>query len=425
MVVDLKKKTLFTAHPVVVVGAGHAGMQFATHLTEAMPGARIVLVDADADWPCHKPPLSKSYLSDRRETLRRLREPSWFVNHNVGFRRGVRVRTFNTRWQTVSFDNGEHLQYSRLILAMGSRPRVPEIPGLDQAGVVVLRNHRDAEQIRKWAYPATYAVVLGGGYIGVETATALARHGRKVTLIESGPRLLRTIAAESIAALVKRRLERAGVRVFLNTSLSEVCGDGRIRRIVLDSGESFPAEVLIVGTGAEPDTELAERARLDCDDGILVSPTMRTSALNVYAVGDCARFPSERYGISLRLTSIQNANDTARCAVDAIRGKPVPYKASPWFWTDAGGARVQICGVPVGANNSLSCGDPQRERFSVYHFSGDQLVAVESVDEPHTHLLARRFFDLDRLPTRDDVQQGPEHLEQLYQRWRRESLRRR
>ena len=407
--------------PVVVIGAGEAGMQFVAHLVEQVRGARVILVDASEDWPYHKPAMSKAYLKDRHEKPQWIRSLHWFERHGVEFIRGARLVAFNVKWQTAHLDNGRLLQYSRLILAFGTHVRVPEIRGLDLPGVSTLRTRQDADEIRRWANPSTYPVVLGAGFLGMEAATAMARHGRQVSIIEAGPRLLGHRVAPEVSATCQRRLERADVTVHLNTTVTEVLGDDRIRQLKLDNGKVIPAEALVVAVGSQLDTRVAEVAKLACDDGILVDGSMRTSGHHVYAIGDCARFYSPRYGKRLRLESIQNASDTARRAVEAMRGfYSSEYDATPWFWSEVAGIRLQICGLSESANRRLVVGDTDRDRYSVYHFAGDELVAVDSVDDEAAHLMVRRFFDLGRLPSQDDIEAGPKHLQLLYNDWVRE-----
>ena len=416
-----KEKVNFGLKPIIVIGAGHAGMQFVSHLVDKEPGVRIILIDGHEEWPYYKPALSKEFLANRHFQIQDIRAPAWFQRHGVMFLRGVRLRSIDTKFQVAYLDNGKHVLYSRLILATGLQRRVPDIPGLDLKGVTQLQTRADAEAFRRWVNPLVYPVILGGGLKGVEAATALSRLSRKVTIIESGPCLLGGRVSPLVSELCRERLERSGCRIYLNTTITQVVGDAHIRAVELDNGERLRAEALIVATGAELDTRIAEEAGIACDDGILVDGAMRTSAPKVYAIGDCARYNSARYGRSIRLESIQNANDTAVCAVAAVRGETANYNATSWFWSEVGGFRLQICGLRDNAKRFQIVGDRERCRFSAFHFAGDELVAVESVNDERMHFLARCFFDLGRLPSEDDVVMGRAHLQARYNAWREEA----
>ncbi|KRC63232.1 hypothetical protein ASE14_04795 [Agromyces sp. Root81] len=390
------------ADGVVVVGAGQAGVQFADSLRSGGFAGRIVLVGDEPCLPYQRPPLSKSHLSDlpgADEPLP-LRGSAFFDDVGIESRRGVSATAIDRPARTVTLSNGEQLSYDRLVLALGSRHRALDVPGAELDGVHRLRTVEDADRLRERLASVSSAVVVGAGFIGLEFAAAAVARGVATTVIASGgrpmPRSL-TGAASAQLADVHRRLGttiRYGERVAAILDVS-----GRAAGVRLESGELVPADLVLLGVGAVAEDELGARAGLATDDGILVDSRLGTRDPFVSAIGDCARFVDGDHGVA-RLESVQNAVDQARYLAARLLGATnEPYRATPRFWTHQGPLRLDIVGVPRPGLDVVVRGDVESGRFSIFGFSGDDLVSVESFNAAADHLSARRCFDSGRLPS--------------------------
>jgi 3-phenylpropionate/trans-cinnamate dioxygenase ferredoxin reductase subunit len=262
---------------------------------------------------------------------------------------------------------------------------------------------------------AESVVVLGGGFIGLEMAATLAGKGHRVTVIEAQDRILGRAVSPFISRHVRQRIEASGVRVMLNTTIAELQGDGgTIAGALASTGETIPAGMMIVGIGVVPDIDLAERAGLRTDNGIAVDGGMRSSVPQILAVGDNASYVHWQTGNRVRLESVQNATDQARLAARTILGHDEDYSAVPWFWSDIGDMKLQMVGLSTGADTHVVVGDPDANRFSVFHFAGDRLVSIDSVNRPADHMLGRRMIAAGYSPSREQLHQGADAIKAAF-----------
>ncbi|WP_315925736.1 NAD(P)/FAD-dependent oxidoreductase [Mesorhizobium sp. SP-1A] len=396
---------------VVIVGAGHAGVQAAASLREEGYDGPVVLVGDEAELPYHKPPLSKTFIKDAEAKPQPLRGEAFYSGHEIDFRPGTEVRGIDIPGRRLELAAGGTLSFDRLILATGSRPRTLPLPGADLAGVVSLRSVADARLIRELSGKAEDAVIIGGGFIGLEIAATLRAAGRNVTVIEAADRVLGRAVAPVIAAHVHRRLEEIGVRVLTGTTVSRLEGEGgHVAGAVLPSGERIPARLVVIGIGVVPNVELAAAAGLAVGNGIRVDAQMRTSVPEVLAVGDAVNYRHWFTGGDVRLESVQNATDQARLAARTILGHEEAYSAVPWFWSDIGDMKLQMVGLALGGDRHVVAGDAADNKFSVYHFAGDRLIAIESVNRPADHMLGRKMLGAGFSPADSLVTAGPDAL---------------
>ncbi len=350
---------------IVIVGSGHAGVQLAAAL--APSDHDIVLVGDEAVLPYHRPPLSKGYMLGEVDAAALALRPASFYQA-VERHAGIRAIGIDRLAQRLGLAGGTALAYDHLVLATGLRNR--RLPG-----AFSLRDLGDATAIRDRLATARDVVVIGGGFIGLEFAAVAATPARKVTVIEQAPQILGRSVSAPIAGCIAAWHRARGTALHCATAATEA---------------HFRADLVLAGIGAEPDIALAAEAGLAIDNGIAVDALLSTSDPAISAIGDCASFPTA--GGRVRLESVQNATDQARCLAAGLAGRPVPYDAVPWFWSDQGDIKLQIAGLGAGADHLVVRGDPAGGRFSVFRFRDGVLAAVESINRPADHMAARRLL---------------------------------
>ena len=387
--------------PIVIIGGGHAAAQLCASLAEAGQGARVHLVCEEVHLPYQRPPLSKSYLKGAAEVLQFHRAEAWFAEHGVTLHLGDAALAIDRVACTVSLRSGKALAYERLVLATGTRAR--RLPALSDHldNVAVLRHAVDAAALRTRLADMLAAgerlTVLGGGFIGLEIAATARLLGLPVEVLEGAPRLLARSVSPALAEHVLAHHRAAGIEVRLGVKVDafEVTAE-RLASLSVD-GSKQGVDQLVMGIGAVPETALAQAAGLEVENGIVVDGAMRTSDPSILAIGDCASFIA-RDGRRLRLESVQNANDQARTAAATLLGRDEPYQAVSWFWSEQGGLRLQMVGLLPAEPTSTRRAGATPQNFSLFHYDGDQLACVESVNAPVDHMMARKFLEAGKSP---------------------------
>ena len=385
---------------VVVVGAGHGGVQAAASLRDLGYPGKIVLADAQAHVPYQRPPLSKNFLGDIFEggaAGEPLRALEFFDTHRIDLELGTEVTALRTAEHQVQLADGRTLDYTHLILATGAANRTLDIPGKDLDGVVELRTLSDASTLRDRLRAAQRIVVIGGGFIGLEVAAAAATSS-SVTIVEPQDRVLARAVTPIVSDAVQRAHDRAGNTILLNVGAQALAGaKGHVRHVTLTNGTQLPADLVVVAVGVTANDRLAVEAGIRVDNGILVDDWLRTSAQDVFAVGDCVARLEEGAATPLRLECVQNAVDQARhVATSIVHGCGAEYQRVPYFWTNQLDLRIQTVGLGSAHDEFLVLGERELDRFSVCRFRDNRLVAVESVNRPRDHMAARRILDEDR-----------------------------
>ncbi|QGV77506.1 NAD(P)/FAD-dependent oxidoreductase [Streptomyces ficellus] len=395
-----------TGQRVVVVGAGQAGSDAAAALRERGFTGEVTLVGEEGAVPYQRPPLSKAYLAGRMDAAGLdLRPEEFYSAHGIERVRQDRVTRIDRDAGAVVLASGRTLPYDRLVLATGARPRSLPVPGAGLTGVRVLRSLADADALRRALAGARHLAVIGGGFIGLELAATASGLGVRTAVVEAGTRVMGRTVGPEVSARLAAEHEAHGVELFLGREVTALAGDrdGHVRVVELNDGRRIPADVVVVGIGVLPEVELAADAGLEVGGGIVVDARLRTSDRAVYAIGDCARFPSPHAAGRLRLESVQNASDQARHVAAELCGASAPYTAVPWFWTDQYDLRVQIAGVVRAHDHRVTVGDPAG-RFSVLCFRDGLLVGTESVNRPADHMITRRLLASDGpRPTPDEA----------------------
>jgi 3-phenylpropionate/trans-cinnamate dioxygenase ferredoxin reductase subunit len=378
---------------VVIIGAGHAGFQCAAALRQQGFTGDVTLVSNEPTLPYQRPPLSKAYLLGKTSAADlAFRASSFFDEHRVTLVAGC-VESIDRGTQRVTFSNGESLPYDHLVIATGSQPRTLPVPGAELAGVLSLQTLNDADRLLAAMAACTNVVVIGAGFIGLEFAASARLLGRPVTVLDVADRPMARVISPECAAAFDQAHRSLGTNLLFRTGVERLEGkDGRLATAVTTSGMQIPADLVLVGIGALPRVELARQAGLPIDNGIVVDATLRTADPHVSAIGDVASFPG-RGGTRLRLESVQNATDQARAVAARLSGhSEVPYEAVPWFWSDQGKLKLQIAGLRSGDDERVVIGEATGANFSVLCISDGVLHAVESVNRPADHMLARRLL---------------------------------
>lgn len=379
---------------IVVVGGGHAAAQFCASIHEAASAepVHLTMVAEEGYLPYQRPPLSKTWMKDENPQPAWLRPASFYADKSIDVRLDTKVTSIDATTHTLKLSSGDTLSYDTLVLATGTRARTLPLfdAGFSNAGA--LRTLADAQRLREQISAAQNVLVLGGGFIGLEIAATSAALGKQVTVLEASDRMLGRSVSSEVSDWLLQAHRAAGVAIELGARADrlEVVDDKVTGVWVAD--RFYPADVVVVGVGAEPNIEIAQAAGLECDNGIVVNEFMQTSQPDIYAIGDCSAFTSYASGRRMRLESVQNANDQARCAARSILGDPAPYTAMPWFWSDQGAIRIQIAGVPETHHERFVRGDVASGKFSVLYFDGNYLTCAESVNLPTDHMAARRLI---------------------------------
>lgn len=377
---------------VVIIGAGHAGVQLAASLREAGYGSDIRLLSGDPDFPYHKPPLSKSFMATQEATLQPLRGEAFFEQSNIKLSLGFEIARIDQAAKSVVCANGDAIGYDKLVIATGTRARQITVPGADLPEVFTLRTAKDAKTMRSALPSMKKVVVIGGGFIGLEAAAMLSARGIQVDVVEVSPRLLGRATSEVVAQTVAYHLRDSGVRLHFNQSITAITErEGAVSGVQL--GEDFlEADHILVGVGAVPMDHLAKDAGLSTNNGVVVNTYLTTDDPDIHAIGDCVVFPQFHLQRPVRLESVQNATDQARALALTLTGTPTQYTALPWFWSDIGKLKLQISGMSDAPDQLIETRDATGSLKSVYHLKQGRLIACETLNSGGEHMLSRRMI---------------------------------
>jgi 3-phenylpropionate/trans-cinnamate dioxygenase ferredoxin reductase subunit len=400
--------TVGARYDVVIVGAGRAGVQTASSLRDEGLEGGILVIGDEGSAPYDRPPLSKAFLLGEQSLDDiTLHGEGFYEAQRIALRTGTRAVGLDREAGALVLGDGQVVGYGRLVLATGARTRPLPFPGGGLGGVVGLRTAADAEALREALAASRQIVVIGGGFVGLEVASVAARvYGREVVVVEALPQLMSRAALPPSSARMRRNLESLGARVLTGTAIAAVhSADGRSADGVETADGGFiPADLVIYGIGVLPNTELAEGAGLAAGNGVLVDETLRTADPRVWAIGDCAAYPSAYGAGTVRLESLQNATDQGRHVACALAtGAAEPYRALPWFWSDQGGLRFQSVGLTAGHDRTVVLGDPDSDSFSVLAFREGRLLGGDSVSAAGDHRSLRRLLGTERSQWEDAV----------------------
>lgn len=378
---------------VVIVGAGQGGFQTAASLRQDGFSGRIVLIGDEPGLPYQRPPLSKAYMSGKAEVAElEFRPAAFYAEQKIEILHDTAV-SIDRRQKQVGLKSGGTISYGHLVLSTGAVNRPLTVPGADFDGVFVLRTLSDADQLKQRLGSTRNVVVVGAGFIGLEFAAVARAAGIDVQIVEMAERPMGRAVTPAMSAFYVTAHEAWGAHFHFGRGLRRIAGQNRhVTGVELDDGRSLPADMVIVGIGVLPNVAIAEAAGLEIRNGIVVNSALLTSDPHISAIGDCAQFPCSYADTPIRLESVQNAADQARNVAAGLMGKPAPYTALPWFWSDQGDLKLQTVGLPTGYDATVILGNQESRSFSVLLFRAGRLIAVESVNRPADFMMARKIL---------------------------------
>ena len=382
---------------VVIVGAGHGGAQAAIALRQNGFAGTIMMIGREPELPYERPPLSKEYLA-RAKTFERItiRPEAFWADKAITMLLGREVTALDAAAHEATLGDGRRVRYGRLIWATGGDPRRLSCDGHDLAGVHAVRTRADVDQLMaELDAGAARAVVIGGGYIGLEAAAVLTKLGCHVTLLEALPRVLARVAGEALSAFFEADHRAHGVDLRTGVVVDHLQGEGgQVSGVRLADGTLLPADLVIVGIGIIPCVEPLRAAGADGTNGVMVDLECHTSLPDIYAIGDCAAHANAfADGAVIRLESVQNANDQATAAAKSICGAPVPYHAVPWFWSNQYDLKLQTVGLSTGHDHTVLRGDPATRSFSVIYLKAGKVIALDCVNMIKDYVQGRKLVE--------------------------------
>ena len=394
--------------PILIVGAGQAGVQIAESLRQEGYAEQLLLIGNETHPPYQRPPLSKKWLIEPgAHSALSLRGAESLLRRRIDLKLDCEVTAIDRAASALQLANGERLAYGKLALATGALPRALPLPGASLEHVLSLRSIADSAAIsaaiRRCAAEARPVVVIGGGFIGLEVAASARKLGAAVTVLEGLPRLMSRVTAPIVSEAFERVHRAHGVELVFGAQVTELVGSaGGIEAVRTADGREYAAGCVIVGIGVVPDDRLAAAAGLACERGILVDDCARTSDPSIVAAGDCtARRLAD--GRMLRLESVQNAVEQAKSAAASLMGRERPFRATPWFWSDQYDIKLQMVGLSHGYDQVVTRGDLQKPAFSAFYFQAGRLIACDSLSRIQDHMQAKRLLDHGLSPTPEQV----------------------
>ena len=378
---------------ILIIGGGQAGAQAIDTLRREGFGGRLVLIGDEPELPYQRPPLSKKYLSGEMAADRLVfRHRSFYDEHRIELKLGALAVRLHPAARQVDLADGETLTYDRLLLGLGATSRLLTCPGAELPGVHYLRGLADVTPIQAGFKPGARVVIIGGGYIGLETAATCRKMGCAITVLEMADRVMNRVVAPCVSQYFAAEHRTQGVNILCDMRVVRLEGQGRVERVVCADGSSHAADLVIVGVGAVATTRLASDAGLACDNGIVVDQYCRTSDAAIYAAGDCTNHPSPRFGRRVRLESVDNAFEQAKTAALNMLDRPAAHDRVPWFWSDQFDNKLLIVGLSQDYDQQVLRGDPASRSFSVCYLKGRELLAVEAVNHSKDYMAARKLI---------------------------------
>jgi len=377
---------------VVIIGSGHAGGQCANSLVNSDFQGSITIVGEENHPPYQRPPLSKGYLSGDSGLDRvYLKKNEFYEKNNIDLKLDTTVKSIDPDNKTIALKDSKELSYKQLIIATGSRVRKLDVEGSSLKNIGYLRNIEDVKNLRASLKKEANIVIIGAGYIGLEVAAVATQLGAKVTIIEMADRVMNRTVDPLVSSYYHKLHQDYGVKIILNTSLEAFEGKEEIEYVKCSNGEKLIADAAIIGAGIIPNTELAEEANINCEDGILVNEFCETSAQNIYACGDCTNHPNKLLSKRLRLESVHNALEQAKTTANSIIGNKLPYNQIPWFWSDQYDHKLQIVGLSGEHDEVVIRGSTEEKIFTLFYLKENQIIACNSINNPKEFLICKKL----------------------------------
>lgn len=380
------------SHVTVIVGAGQAGSDLATALRQQGYEGNIVMIGDEQALPYRRPPLSKAYLSDEMTQEQLLLKPAaTYEKQNIDVRTGVAVTGIDKDAHTVTLDNGDTVKYDKLVIATGGHARRLPLPGAEKPNVHYVRTIADINHMKEQFKAGKRLVIIGGGYIGLEAASVGIKKDLNVTLVEALPRLLARVTGPELSDYYAKVHSSHGVDIRLGAGVEALEGGDTVETVVLADGTRLDADLVIVGIGLIPNTELAEQAGVEVDNGIIVDLHCQSSDPDILAIGDCANHDHGFLQRRIRLESVPNASEGARVAAATICGKDMVHDGVPWFWSDQYDLKLQMVGINQGHDKVVIRGSMEDNNFSAFYLANGVVIAVDAVNRPQDFMVGKKI----------------------------------
>ena len=390
--------------PIVIVGAGQAAASFISRHVALGSEQPLLLIGEESHPPYQRPPLSKKYLLGELERERLFIRPlQWYADQAVELRLDTRIDVIDRERRQVVSSGGESIEYDKLLLCTGSSARaLPDEIGGSLDCVFTLRSIDDIDRMSPEFQAGRKLLIVGGGYIGLEAAAVGRQLGLEVTVLEMADRILQRVAAAATSDYFRNLHCAHGVSLHESVRMVRLLSDGgKVCGAELESGDIIDADLVLVGIGSIPNTEIAQAAGLDCANGVCVSETCQTSDAHIFAAGDCSNFV--RNGQQIRLESVQNAADQGDLIARVLGGEKVTYTALPWFWSDQYDCKLQIVGLNHGYSKTVLRPGVNPGSQSIWYYRDQQLLAIDAMNEPKSYAFGRKIIEAGKHPTAEEV----------------------
>lgn len=377
----------------IVVGASHAAAQLVASLHQEGWSGNIIIIGDEPSLPYNRPPLSKTFLSgDKTAEQLLIRPQAAYDKIGATLHLNKQVIHIDRQAKIVTTSDNQKLSYDKLAICTGARVRNAHILGSSLMGVCYLRTMADVECIKTYTGKGKHAVIIGGGYIGLETAASLNKLGMKVTVLEMADRVLERVTSPEMSAFFTRIHRQEGVDIRTKVRVSHIVGEQNVQAVQCEDGSQIPADLIVIGIGIIPNTELAEASGVIVDNGIVTDEFATTNDPDIVACGDCANHPNKLYAKRIRLESVPNAMEQAKSAAASICNKQKAYSALPWFWSDQFDVKLQIVGLNQGYDQIVVRGKPETERsFAIFYLKDGILIAADCVNRVKEFSLSKKL----------------------------------
>ena len=369
---------------IVILGGGMVAGYAAKQLVElGLPKGELAILSSDNAVPYERPPLSKSFLAgkDTEEAIR-INPQEFYEAHEIELRLQCEVISVDTKGKRLILGNGDEFRFEKLIIATGARPRTLNIPGSTLQNLFYLRSLNDSKTIRASADKARHAVVIGGGFIGMEVASVLAQKGIEVALVLSDDRVFKRLFSPEMSNFFESYYTARGVRLLKSTSVTEFRGDGTVKSAVLKNGQTLPCDLVVAGIGVQPVIEVVMNSGLDLDDGILVNEFLRTSHADIFAAGDVANYHDVLFGKRRRVEHWDNAVSQGQYCARSLMGDKTAFRHVPYFFSDVFDLSYEYWGDSSDADQVIHRGDLSSNSFSVWWLRKERIVAAFTMNRP-------------------------------------------
>jgi NADPH-dependent 2,4-dienoyl-CoA reductase/sulfur reductase-like enzyme len=360
--------------------AGYAAKELASHGVK--PG-ELVIVSADTTVPYERPPLSKGFLSGKDEKSGILiNGPDWYREHGIDVRLNTVIEDVDADKKRLRSSSGEEFECEHMLLATGARANTLDSPGSDLRNVFYLRSLKDSEAIRASSAVAKAAVIIGGGFIGMEVASVLAQKNIESTLVIRDDRVWSKVFTPEMSAFFERYYTTRGVRIVKQARVAEIEGKDRVQAVLLGDNKRIPCDVVVAGVGAVPVTEMFQKTAIAIDNGVVVDEYLQTKRAGIYAAGDIANYPDQIFGKRRRVEHWDNAVSQGQHWAQMLLGERQPFRHVPYFFSDVFDLSYELWGDSVGASETVVRGEADSSSFSVWWLKGKRLVAAFLISRP-------------------------------------------